>query len=112
MARENIRIQRESYNRNKLRTTIDTEFKTYVLPPEEVDKDTVEEFFRLYDKLFYTIPIDGELNSHQYMLKRSSELADFEKDTDEIQPLLDEIAQLRQQLLAANEQIFELEKDA
>lgn len=111
MARERISIQKQSYNRKQIRTVIDTEFKTYVDPIEEADNDTVEELFRLYDKLFYNIPIEGDLNSHKYILTRSSELADFEKDTEEIQPLLDEIAQLRQQLLDANEQIFELEND-
>jgi hypothetical protein len=35
-------------------------------------------------------------------------LTDFEKNTQDIQPLLDEIAILREQLLSANEEIFEL----
>ena len=112
MAREKIRIITKSNNREKLRNVIDTEFKTYVDPVDVIDNDTVEELFRLYDKLYYNIPLEGENNSHEYILARSSQLVDLEKNTDEIQPLLDEIGQLRQQLLAANEQIFELEKDA
>jgi hypothetical protein len=109
MAKERIRIQKDSYNSNQFSTIVDREFKTFIKPAIEIDTDTVEELFRLYDKLFFTIPIEGEINSHQYILQRSSELTDFEKTTEDIQPLLDEIAQLRQQLLDANQQIFDLE---
>jgi len=111
MARERISIQKQSYNRRQLSRVVDTEFKTFIDPIEEADNDTVEELFRLYDKLFYIIPIEGEINSHEYILTKSSELGDLEKDTEDIQPLLDEIAQLRQQLLNANEQILELENN-
>lgn len=109
MAKERIRIQKDSYNSNQFSNLVDREFKTFTKPVPEVDTDTVEEFFRLYDKLFYSIPIEGETDSHQYILQKSSELTDFEKTTENIQPLLDEIAQLRQQLLDANQQIFDLE---
>jgi hypothetical protein len=109
MAKERIRLQKDSYNSNQFNTIVDREFRTFSKPIIEVDTDTVEELFRLYDKLFFTIPIEGEINSHQYILQKSSELTDFEKTTEDIQPLLDEIAQLRQQLLDANQQIFDLE---
>ena len=109
MAKERVRIQRQSYKREQIRTSLDTEFNVFKEVVEEQDTDTVEELFRLYDKLFYSIPIDGENRSHTYILKRSSELADFEKSTEEIQPLLDEITQLREQLLDANQQIFDLQ---
>ena len=36
-------------------------------------------------------------------------IADFDKNTDDIQPLIDEITQLREQLLDANQQIFDLQ---
>lgn len=111
MARERVRIQKESYRSDQFNNLVDRKFKTFIKPAIEIDTDTIEEFFRLYDKLFFTIPIEGEINSHQYILQRSSELTDFEKTTEDIQPLLDEIAQLRQQLLDANQQIFELENN-
>ncbi len=109
MARKTVRIQRDLYKKDSYQTAFDTEFETYALPVEEVNTDTVEELFRLYDKLFYTVPIEGEDNSHEYILRRSSEITTFDKTSEEIQPLLDEIAQLRQQLLDANQQIFDLE---
>jgi hypothetical protein len=73
--------------------------------------DTVEELFRLYDKLFYTIPVEGETNSHQYILKESSKLATLDRFSEEIQPLLDEISQLRRELLASDERQFELDRN-
>ena len=108
MAKEVVRIQKESYNSNQYKNFVDREFTTFVDPTPVIDTDTVEELFRLYDKLYYVIPIEGEDNSHQYLLQRSSEITDFEKNTQDIQPLLDEIAILREQLLSANEEIFEL----
>lgn len=110
MAKETVNINNQLYKKTQIDTVIDTEFKTFIKPVEKVNTDTVQEFFRLYDKLFFTIPVEGENNSHQYILKRSSELTNLEKSSEDIQPLLDEIAQLRQQLLDANQQIFELEK--
>lgn len=109
MARDRIQIRKDSYKSDQFNNLVDREFKTYTKPKEEIDNDTVEEVFRLYDKLYYSIPLEGEENSHQYLLRKSSELVDFEKTNEDIEPLLDEIAQLRQQLLDANEQIFNLE---
>jgi len=110
MAKETVNIYKEVYKKSEVDTVIDTEFKTFTKPVEETDTDTIEELFRLYDKLYFTIPTEGEDKSHQYLLKRSSELTSLEKSSEDIQPLLDEVAQLRQQLLNANQQIFELEK--
>lgn len=107
----NIEIKSKAYTTETYKKFVTTDFKTFLPPAEEENTDTVEELFRLYDKLYYIIPVDGEVNSHKYLLQKSSELTDFDKSTEEIQPLLDEIAQLRAQLLNANEQIFELQKE-
>ena len=112
MARNKIRIEKDSYRLKQFDRVIDREFKTFIEPQPEVDTDTVEELFRLYDKLFYSIPIEGESNSHQFIIKKSSELATYEKYTEDIQPLLDEIANLRQQLLETNESLLEFESSS
>ena len=104
-----VEIQKKVYNKDQVSEVIDREFKAYAPPIPIQDPDTVEELFRLYNKLFYTIPLEGETNSHQYLLKESSKLVDFEKTTEEIQPLLDEIAQLRQQLLQANQEALDIQ---
>jgi len=109
-SKKQINIYREVYKKEDINTVIDTEFKTFTKPVEEVDTDTVQELFRLYDKLYYIIPVEGEEDSHQYLIRRSSELTGFEQSTEAIQPLLDEIAQLRRQLLEANERQFEIDR--
>ena len=111
MAKERVRIQKEVYRSDQFNNLVDRQFTTFTKPEPIVDTDTVEELFRLYDKLYFSIPVEGEVNSHQYLLQRSSELTDLEKTTDDIQPLLDEIAQLRQQNLDLNQQIFEIENN-
>lgn len=111
MAKERVRIQKEVYRSDQFNNLVDRQFTTFTKPEPIVDTDTIEELFRLYDKLYFSIPVEGEVNSHQYLLQRSSELTDLEKTTDDIQPLLDEIAQLRQQNLDLNQQIFEIENN-
>lgn len=109
MDKESVAIHKKVFKKGDIDTVIDTEFKTFT-KTVEIDTDTVQELFRLYNKLYYTIPIEGENESHQYLLQKSSELTTLEKSIEDIQPLLDEVAQLRGQLLSANQQIFELEK--
>lgn len=105
---ESLQIQKTVYNKNQHEQVVDTSFSFFVPPP--VDEGvSVEEFFTLYEDLFYIIPTEGELNSHEFIVRRSSEVVDFEKDTEDIQPLLDEIASLREQLLAARQEIIDLE---
>lgn len=111
MAKESINIHRELYKKVDISTVVDTEFKTFTRPVEEVDTDTVEEFFRLYDKLYFTIPTEGDANSHQYLLKQSSELTSLDTFSEDIQPILDEITQLRQELLAIEQKQFELDRN-
>ena len=104
-----VKIQKTVYNSVEFGKVVDRSFNTFVQPIAEEDPDTVDEFFRLYEKLYFEIDIEGETNSHEYLIKKSSELVSFERSTEEIQPLLDEIAQLRDQLLQANQQILDLE---
>ena len=104
-----IQITKTVYNKTEFSKVIDKSFRTYTQPVPEEDLDTPEELFRLYEKLYFVIDIEGEENSHEYLIRKSSELISYERNTEDIQPLLDEIAQLRQENLALNQQISELE---
>ena len=65
---------------------------------------------RTYEnKLYFEIPLQGD-DSHTTLITESSKLVEFEKDTEDIQPLLDEIASLRLQNQELNQQLFELEQ--
>lgn len=110
MAR-NIKLSKAAFNTTDFDRVVDREFKTFKKAEPAVDPDTVEELFRLYEKLYYTIPLEGPDSSHTFLIQESSKLVDFEKTTEEIQPLLDEITQLRQQLVEANTTINELETE-
>ena len=105
----NIQVLKTVFNTDKFNKVVDTSFKTFTQPVPEEDLDTPEELFRLYEKLYYTIDVTGETNSHEYLTKKSSELLTFDRVTEDIQPLLDEIAQLRQENLSLNQQIISLE---
>lgn len=96
-----VELKKQKQDKTTFNKVVDTEFKTY--RPEEIEnRITVEEFFNLYEDLYNQIPTEGEQNSHEYLIKRSSEVVNIERDLSEIQPLLDEIDLLRRQLLQAN----------
>ena len=105
---EEIKIQKTVYRKQELEKVVNRAFTTFAQPTPVEEEITIEEFFDLYETLYFDIPIKGDNNSHEYLIKRSSELINFEKDTEDIQPLLDEIAQLRQQILEYQQQIIEL----
>jgi hypothetical protein len=104
-----INIQKTVFSTTDFNKVIDSTFKTFTQPVPEEDTDTPEELFRLYEKLYYVIDVTGETNSHEYLVKKSSELLTFDKVTEDIQPLLDEIAQLRTENLTLTQQILTLE---
>lgn len=78
--------------------------------PTEVTQGipSIEQFFIYYDQLFNEIPIEGSINTHRYLVNRSKALLPEETSVSNIQPLLDEIARLRRELLDANQQIIDL----
>jgi len=104
-----IQLQKTVFGKVDFTKVVDTTFKTFTQPVPEEDLDTPEELFRLYDKLYYSIDIEGDTESHRYLVNKSSELLNFDAVTENIQPLLDEIAQLREENLALNQQILTLE---
>ena len=94
----NIEIQSTVVG-NDYNKVIDTEFKTFITNPV-IDVLTIDEFFQNYEDIFYQIPKEGDVNSHQYILNRTLEYLNLKLANDEeIQLLLDEITSLRRQLL-------------
>lgn len=108
---QEINLYREVFGQNTYRRVIDTEFKQLVEPPVPEQEDvTVEQFFQSYENLFFEIPLTGETNSHEYLVKRSSEFLGGAIITDNEKALIQEINSLRQQLLEANTNIVEISK--
>jgi len=105
---EAVQVIKTVVDKASLNRVIDTAFTELKPPVPTVEVDTVEELFRLYLKLYTRIPVFGNINSHEFLVKESRKLYTEPVETVEIQPLLDEIASLRAQLLDANQQIVDL----
>jgi hypothetical protein len=105
----NYPLNKTQYPRSIYENVIDTTFVQNTPSPPIEDTVTVEQFFQFYDKLFYDIPVEGEINSHTYLVKTSGEYIGINNNGDDIQVLLDEITSLQQELLAANQTILTLQ---
>ncbi len=101
--KKSTNLERQVFNKEKFKETINTEFNQLVSPPDpsffDLNLATLKDFWLLYDKFFYDIPKLGEIESHEYLSKTSSEYADINNISEEIQALLDEISSLREENL-------------
>jgi len=103
------KLNKISYPKSIYPTIIDTTFAQTVPPPPIENTVTVGQFFQFYNTLFYDIPVEGEINSHTYLIQRSSEYVNVTPNNEDIQILLDEITSLQQENLVLNQRIFELQ---
>lgn len=81
---------------------VDNSFNELIVPTTTTETNqtvTVEQFFNYYDQLFYDIPANGEINSHEYLVFRSSQYLGGSIFDAEKAALVEEINSLRQQLL-------------
>ncbi len=104
MAEETLDLRKEIFNKAQYIKTINTSFDELgntTITEDLIVQPTVEEFFGLYNSLFYDIQALGETNSHQYLAKTSGEYINFDDISAEVQALQAEIAQLRENLLKA-----------
>ena len=67
---EAIEFDKEQYGR-----VINTQFRQFINQQveEETPIFTLEDFFTLYDQLFFQIPKEGDINSHRAILEREAE---------------------------------------
>lgn len=105
----NYTLNKTVYQKNIYENVIDTSFVSNTPPPPLEDTVTVEQFFTLYNKVFYDIPVEGEINSHAYLVKTSGEYIGLSQNSEDIQVLLDEISSLQQENLILNQQIVQLQ---
>ena len=105
---ENIKLNKEVFNKRDYEKTINTSFNelgTLTIQEQLDNQPTVQEFFDMYNTLFYQINELGETNSHEYLVKTSSEYINFGEDNELIEALQEEIAQLREELLETQQQL-------
>tara|TARA_R110000868_G_scaffold300062_2_gene560370 strand:- start:1876 stop:2238 length:363 start_codon:yes stop_codon:yes gene_type:complete len=109
---EDIKLNKTVFNKAQYSKTVDTSFNQLgvkTISEELAIQPNIEEFFSQYNQLFYDIPELGETNSHEYLIKQSSEYIDFSENNDIIIELQKEISQLRIELLDSQKQVIESE---
>ncbi len=102
-----ISFNSNTFSRDDFEKLVDTRFKQLLNPLTETDTSfTIEEFFTLYDDLFYQIPPEGDVQSHRFILNRTAEYLGVKiNEESNIQALLDEITLLKQELLESNKSL-------
>jgi ABC-type amino acid transport substrate-binding protein len=109
---EQIPIEKTVYNKDTFSKVINTQFNQLLTNVDEGDTPTftIDDFFQLYENLFYQIPKEGDTNSHRYILEKEAEYLGVIINQDDIQALLDEITVLRQQVIDTQTALDEISK--
>jgi hypothetical protein len=105
---EQINLNKQVFADSEYKKVIDTSFTQLVSTPEITPPSTIsiDQFFQNYQELFYLIPKFGDANSHEYLVKTSSNYIGItEEQNEEIQALINEITTLRQSNLELNQQL-------
>jgi hypothetical protein len=104
---ENVDLNKEVFNKRDYEKTINTSFTQLGVKTiqEQIDeRPSVQEFFDLYNELFYEINELGPTNSHEFLIKTSTEYIAFDDNNEIIEALQREIANLREELLNIQQQ--------
>jgi hypothetical protein len=110
---EIVNIEVTSYNRNQLNQTVNTSFTQLGVNDTDISVTgpsiSVDQFFTEYENLFYQIPKLGEINSHEFLVKKSSEYIGAVSTNEEVEALLREITSLRQENLELQQTIITIQ---
>lgn len=112
---EKINLSRQVFDKKKFNETVDTTFSQLGAQPIDpsffdINLATQEDFWTLYDKFFFEIPKEGDTNSHTYLVQESSNYLGSQIVNEEIQALIGEISDLREENLELLKQNTELVK--
>ena len=106
-----VNTKKQVFNKTEYEKTINTSFNDLgvtSITDDIANTTTTEEFFQLYDELFYEIPLLGD-NSHEHLVKTSGEYINFDQNSELIEALQQEITALREENLNKDIQLAELE---
>jgi len=116
---EKLDLNKKSFNKLQYEKVIDTQFSQLATPlptnlvinePNPFSTSLeINVFFSKYSQLFFDIPKTGATNSHEYLIKTSSEYVDFQVMNDEMLALIDEINALQAQNLELNQKLIEIQ---
>jgi hypothetical protein len=107
-----ISVQKTVFNKDTYGRVVDTQFHQLINQGvvEDTPSFTVDDFFQLYEDLFYQISKEGDTNSHRYILQKEADYLGVSISQDDIQALLNEITTLRQEVLNSQQVINDLTK--
>jgi hypothetical protein len=107
---QKVTLTKQVYDKNQYQKVIDTSFTQLVQTTTASTGSalpTVSQFFEYYNQLFFDIPKFGETNSHEYLIKTSQEyIGSTNVISDEVQALIAEITELRQENLDLQQQLL------
>jgi len=111
---EKLNLSKKVYAKNQYEKVIDTTFSQLATSPTTSTISTqptisVDEFFQNYNQIFFDIPKFGVTNSHEYLIKTSTEYVGYASINADIQALIEEINNLQQQNLKLNQQLIDLQ---
>lgn len=106
---EKVNLNRQVFNKQKFNDTVDTTFSELGVQQQDpsffdLNLATVDDFFILYNRLFFEIPKEGAINSHTFLIKESGDYVGSQQVNEEIQVLLQEITDLREENLALRQE--------
>tara|TARA_Y100000592_G_C5236657_1_gene206401 strand:- start:22 stop:390 length:369 start_codon:yes stop_codon:yes gene_type:complete len=101
-----VDLNRKVYNKDKFNKSIDTEFNEIIPPSDDIEVPLLDvgTFFQNYADIFYDIPKTGDVNSHEFLIKQSTDYVGGDAINADILALLQEINSLRQELFELEEQ--------
>lgn len=104
MANE-VTLVKKIYDTDEYENAIDNSFTEFVTASVLIETPgiTVSQFFDYYNQLFFDIPVEGEVNSHTYIVQQSQQYIGGSVIDLEKQALIEEINSLRQQMLDINQ---------
>ena len=111
---EKLNLNKKLYVKNQYERVIDTKFSQLATTPSSIPSPSsptisVNDFFEYYNELFFQIPKLGDVNSHEYLIRTSSEYIESITLNSTVQALIEEINSLQQQNLELNQQLIDLQ---
>jgi hypothetical protein len=96
-----IPIEKQVFDKNSFNKVVNNQFNQLLnnQSTNEIPVVTTDDFFILYEQLFYQIPKEGDINSHRFILQKEANYLGVIVNEEDIQALLNEITSLRQQVL-------------
>lgn len=111
-----LNLSKREYAKTQYEKVIDTGFSQLATTPSPTTPTaaqqstiSVDEFFTNYSQLFFQIPKFGATNSHEYLIKTSTEYVGSTPINNDIQALIEEINLLQTQNLELNQRLVEIQ---